>query len=864
MKRWATLILLGLLVLVTGLLAPACAVAGFCQVSAPRPARTFYPDERVGLTIRASGEVRTGRYTVTDYYGTQVTAGKFTYGGDTAYPLGLGKRWPLGFYVLRLTSDTGEVQDDAFCVIPRADAAPGDYGIFSWHYSGDRPEVWTALSQVGCRIIRRDLAWPNVEPAPGQWDLTLPRRVAALARQNGIQLLPILGYSPRYMGIRPVDAVGRPAIAWHCWATESTTDWPEYMRQLIGYLGEQQLSWPTAAMARPQQVPTDTLPLVHSWEMWNEADQGFYYGYWGRYLDLLRLTYDAVKRAAPWGTVLYGGSCGHWTELGMTYNMNSEYFFDRLTIHPGGTGSLDGALETYYTGAPQIGNGYGLYRDATMTECYPFAPPGLTYAQYMPQLYATLRKWRVSVWCMADGWVESTAADDGTMFQRSGPDLLPRARYAATAVARWQLGAAHYVGPLYLGSSVEAYLYTRQGRPLVVAWASAPTTVSLRASAGACVYDEMGRATPLRPVGGLAQVCLGPVGCYLWGLDQSYYAEALRNQAELYLSTPQGFPTTKAFGYIGALQSDAAYWGAPDWPAAFRAKIEAAAQAMIDAPLTGGRALGDAQDCAITAVDLLFSKVTPARLTHNGMQSTVYRLQTVAEWLGEVQDDYGERWGVKLAAPEAVATLRQNVEALRASGAPQDSGLSWPVSLLCLRRAHSLLAPVRNDVMGLGAYRAAQAEYAAAQRYQAGETPVLTGVVAAPDFLTATQLVKTMAVAPGPHQVRVYVHNYTTQAVSGTLVLKVPASWNVPAENLTAPFTAPAGGRSEGVLLSFTLPGGAGPWPVQSVGTAYSPVNMQVPEGLEPKGTITVGGTLADGRQLLSTDYLTLVGVPVL
>jgi hypothetical protein len=809
--------------------------------------------------------VQTVQYTVTDYYGTQVAAGTFPLKGTTPYRLTLGANYPTGMYSVHLVSSAGPTQDDAFCVIPPPDTAPGDYSIFSWHYCDDAPEDWAALAQMGCRVIRRDMGWPNVEPSQGTFDMTLPHRLAGLCQQYGMQCIPLVGYCPPWNGMPPLDGAGRSAVATHTWAPNTTTDWQAYMHTLVGYFDSQSLSWPTPMVVHPTQTVQNALPVVQSWEIWNECDQGFYYGYWGRYLDLLRIAWNEVKAGDLWGTVIYGGSCGHWTQLGWTYQENCQYFYDRLNLHPGT--DMDVSLPVWFTGCPQIGNGYGMYRDSSFTESYPYAPTGITYAQYMLRLYATLRQWRLGTYCMASGWTESSSAsDDGGLLQRSGNDLLPKARYVATANARWQLGCAHYVGPLNLGAGVQADMFLRSGRPLLVAWASQPTTVTLNATPGAYTMDEMGTHTPLTlAADGTVQLTLGTGADGVYGLDPNYLADALLNQSEIYLTTQQGFPTTIVFGYIGPLETDAASYGAtPGWPADFRAQVATAVGLMRSNPLAAERALYNVQSEVLAEI-LTVQHNGPTSMgsgTNHHIQSVVYRLQILSEWLGEVADAYTWRWGPWLAPSASVDQLRQSVESERQTLTPAASGLTYPVSLLTLRRAKASLDQTNGGAMGQGAYRAALGELYEAQLYAQTEVPVQTGIVATADFVNADQMVKNLALVPGQQQeLRVYVYNYTNQPVSGTLTWTTPASWGIPAGSLSAPFTAPAGGHSAPASVFLTIPAGTAPWVTQ---TAPQGETMSVPPGLEPEPDITLNATLSDGRELLPMPYSILVGSPVL
>jgi hypothetical protein len=846
-----------LLVVVAVLVAGSGAEAAYCRLSTARPARTFYRGEPVRLSLQAAGPTTTGTLTIRDYYGQQARRVGVTVGRDVPRLLGLGDAFPWGIYYLHFEFSNGETQDDAFCVIPRPDEQPGDYGPFSWRLGSDESSEWAALAQAGCRLVRRDLDWPHVMPTAATVDLSKARTIAGLAQQYGMQLIPILGYSPGWAGMRPANAADRSAAA-HTWAPETTTGWRQYVQAVVGYLGPQTVAWPASATLQPQSPrEEDTLPLVHSWEIWNEADQNFYYGYWGRYIDLLRVASGEIKRQDPGATVLYGGSCGHWTELGLTYKLLGQFFFDRLAFHPGGD-NLDQAFETYFCGSPQIGNGYGLYHPATMTEAYPTCPPGVTESQYLLRLYATLEKWQLDTFCTFDGGRVTGSPDPNSsaLLWQQGPDLVPNAKYVVLAVARYLLSNCVYVGPLDWGEGVQAYVFLRGGYPLVIAWAATTREVTFPACAAATAGDELGRLQPLAVAGGQARVTLGPAPQVLRGLGPAVIADAVTNQANIFLLTPQGFPTTHGFGYIAALEYDAK-WAWSGWPAAVRGALTQATNAIVSNPVRGGPLLGLTQTEVNAQIARTLRKCQECGGVSGRAQSTIWRLETFCEWLGAVTDSYNQRWGRFRATPAMLNTLGAQMEALGPQVQDQAQGLTCPLGLQSLERARASLQRARA-LAGQGAFRAARGEYNAARLYQEQLPPILTGVVAAPDFVTATQLVKSLTLRPGQeHQVRCYVHNFTPRDVSGVLTLEAPQDWAVePAE---PPFAAPAGGTSEPVVFRVTVPGPP-PWVTKPAWTSAGTVYLRLPESMDPGAELTLGGKLSDGRALLATPYPVLVG----
>jgi len=352
------------------------------SISTARLARTFYPGDTIALNVTSQGPVQTVHCLVRDFEGRVVWENSLKMGGGASLVIAPAADLPYGIYYLTFTCDDGQQVEDAFCLIPRPDATLDMDRLFGWHYGGDDEAVWRLLAQVGCRLIRGDISWVDINRREDQWDLVKARRRGELAAKYGIQYIPIIGYTPAYQGIKPLNASGRSAIASHTWAPRSATLWQHYVHITAECLNNYHTQWPAPAVL--PDVAADevvTLPAVRAWEIWNEADQNFYYGPWGRYLDLLRIAYNEIHALQPRTQVIYGGSCGHWTELGMTYHMGGQYYFDLLNLHVGS--DFDDALERYYYGAPQIGYGYGLYHESAFTECYlhPYTP---TRAQHTP------------------------------------------------------------------------------------------------------------------------------------------------------------------------------------------------------------------------------------------------------------------------------------------------------------------------------------------------------------------------------------------------------------------------------------------------------------------------------------------------
>ncbi len=845
-------------VMLVGGTVPATAADEFsCEITAPRPARTFFPGESIYLTVTVNGPAQQAAYAIYDYEGRERIVDTLQVGEDEPRKLTVPFTMSTGIYYLTINFATGQQVRDAFCVIPRPDDQAGECGIFGFHVADPGEEVIKALAQGGVRLVRDDMDWATCESSPGQYSLHKAQARATLFKKYGLQWIPILGYTPRWAGMRPENASGRVAVAGHTWAPAETTHWAGFVRQMADYLGSQTVHWPSEEIIpRSEAFASEDIPLVERWEIWNEADQNFYYGYWGRYLDLLRIAYATLKTSNPRNQVLYGGSCGHWTELGKLYHANCKYYFDELAFHPGGS-DIATSLEVYYTGAPQIGNGYGIYHPASHTETYPSPPASVTEAQSMIRLYTTLKKWQQRVFCTFHGGriVGASDPNSSALFWQKGSQLVPNAKYVAFAVARWILSNATYVGPLDLGSAAEANLLLKGGRPMVVCWADSGATVNIDLADDAYYLDEMGRKFPMPNRSATATLSLTPRPTVIYDVHHHYLSEAIRNQAEKYLTTQQGFETDRAFGYIRRLQDDAA-WAWPQWPEHFRRAVDWATDICDRRPRLGPQALGIPQ---MVVHEQLYRTVRNCELAghiHGPTHHVIYRLEGVSEWLGRIADARDEGGETYNTRPRFINKLSTRIAELKTR--IRADGLTYPLTEQSLERADYQI----NRAVGYdrgGAYRAATGLHNTAVLLSHLEEPVLLKVFAVADFVTGTQLVKGVALAPGQeHNLRVTVYNYTAQAVSGQITWQLPATWSE--STVTQPFTAPAWGYSAPIDCLVAIPGEPKPWVEKQAWTAAGYLTLRLPEPIAVQSDLQLSGHLDDGRNLLNMQYQISVG----
>jgi hypothetical protein len=147
----------------------------------------------------------------------------------------------------------------AACCLTTASAAaenPGADPFFGLHlHRADSSTAWPAAAFGSWRLWDAGVAWPDLQPRPGQWDFSRLDRYVAMAQRAGVDLLLPLGLTPAWASARPTE----PSHYQPGWAAEPARmeDWRAYVRTVaMRYRGR-----------------------VRHFELWNEINEkGFYTG----------------------------------------------------------------------------------------------------------------------------------------------------------------------------------------------------------------------------------------------------------------------------------------------------------------------------------------------------------------------------------------------------------------------------------------------------------------------------------------------------------------------------------------------------------------------------------------------------------
>jgi polysaccharide biosynthesis protein PslG len=190
-----------------------------------------------------------------------------------------------------------------------SDIRPDTYGLALG--SSTNPADIDSAASVGAQWVRFDISWSNVEPQDDSFNFSTYDPMFARAKDRGIKVLPILGYS-----------VG--------WAVASGCDWkcPPHASYYADYVDHVIRHW------------SDQITAV---EIWNEENGDSYSGTPASYVTILKAAHDKVKafnrniKVIVGGLQPYDSVNGRYSPMdwlsGM-YASGAQGYFDAVAMHP--------------------------------------------------------------------------------------------------------------------------------------------------------------------------------------------------------------------------------------------------------------------------------------------------------------------------------------------------------------------------------------------------------------------------------------------------------------------------------------------------------------------------------------------------
>ncbi len=172
---------------------------------------------------------------------------------------------------------------------------------------------WPELAGSGigwCRVgagATSFMNWVDIQPERGTWNwITSDAELQTLYDPLGLSLLPIFGYTPTWASSAPrqADAASYP---------------PRDLRDLSRFV--------QASVSRYQQ-------RVKVWEVWNEANIGFFRGSAAEYAEMIKAAAVAARRADPDCRIAIGCAGVDTDFLQRLYEFGCGPYFDIMSVHP--------------------------------------------------------------------------------------------------------------------------------------------------------------------------------------------------------------------------------------------------------------------------------------------------------------------------------------------------------------------------------------------------------------------------------------------------------------------------------------------------------------------------------------------------
>jgi polysaccharide biosynthesis protein PslG len=188
-------------------------------------------------------------------------------------------------------------------VVPGARAAAVDRAFFGVHYGLMRVSHADLSRMDRGRVgtVRRVVYWPTVEPTKGNFTFTGTDKLVGDLASRGIQLLPIVYGSPRYVANQPrIPPVG---------SSHKRKLWRQFLGRLVQRYGPGGRYWTTPSLY-PNQHPGHRRLPIRAWQIWNEPNLDKFFAPHpsvSRYATLLRDSKRAIKGVDRRSSVVLGG-----------------------------------------------------------------------------------------------------------------------------------------------------------------------------------------------------------------------------------------------------------------------------------------------------------------------------------------------------------------------------------------------------------------------------------------------------------------------------------------------------------------------------------------------------------------------------
>lgn len=226
-----------------------------------------------------------------------------------------------GWYSCRIliTADGRKVMDEthSFVILPKASAESMNASNYLGnHLEGTRKTDFFTQAGIPWERDMKSFTWAKVQPERGVWDWRAGDFIVKAAKEHGMRLVGILGHPAEWAAAKDVSR-WKKTIGFPARAPENLDEFSEYVYKTVSrYKNE-----------------------VKYWEIWNEPDWNIPPGSCGfsgtdaEYMAVLKIAYEAAKKADPGCTVLSGGFVPHEHLIAYLVENGGTKYFDILGMH---------------------------------------------------------------------------------------------------------------------------------------------------------------------------------------------------------------------------------------------------------------------------------------------------------------------------------------------------------------------------------------------------------------------------------------------------------------------------------------------------------------------------------------------------
>lgn len=193
----------------------------------------------------------------------------------------------------------------------------------------------------GIETVRVPLAWSQIQPtAKGGYDWTSTDEAIEVAARGGLQVLPFLCGTPRWLAKETTMPVNN---------ARQRSAWVAFLKAAVKRYGPGGEFWREHAHEGINYEPPLPHPLpIRTWQIWNEANF-FYFSYPvspRKYARLVKLSSQTIKAVQPGAKILLTGLFGEPTAKGAKGMPAATFlkqfyrvpgiksYFDSIALHP--------------------------------------------------------------------------------------------------------------------------------------------------------------------------------------------------------------------------------------------------------------------------------------------------------------------------------------------------------------------------------------------------------------------------------------------------------------------------------------------------------------------------------------------------